>query len=288
MTESHLATNHAQGKKMIFFIPWFMEWRQLWSTLSVSCFAFVYTSIAAPDPVSVNLGGPRKVEAKISTQDGEYRVDVRMLAVKAFDNATNNRINRDKARLLALQALIRHVSGKNEAEATMSGVRIIATGTDKQFFTLTLSLPKDKFMLVQAPAAAVKPPKENQPAGKPAAVAERLKWKSELFTKNDDFQRTIDLLKEQFIADIVVAEKAAKDFENSIAEIEERTAAAFKALRAEIAAENLLLTIEMEELVAKTKNTESQVMAKLTQAVERKDKEEKDKKVKEASQCSPV
>ena len=255
-------------------------------TLSYS--GFVPKAIGSPEPVAVNLGGPRKVEAKIFTLDGEYRVDVRMLAVKAFDNATNNRINRDKARLLALQALIRHVSGKNEAEATISGVRIIATGTDKQFFTLTLALPKDKFLLVQAPAAAGKPPKENQPAGKTGAGAERLKWKSELFTKKDDFQRTIDLLKEQFVGDIGIAEKAAKDFENRIAEIEERTTAAFKALRAEIAAENLLLTIEMEELATNAKNTESQVMAKLTQAVERKDKEEKDKKVKEAPQCSPV
>ena len=245
-------------------------------------------AIGAPEPVTVNLGGPHKVEAKIFTLDGDYRVDVRMLAVKAFDTTTNNRINRDKARLLALQALIRHVSGKNEAEATISGVRIIATGTDKQFFTLTLALPKDKFLLVQAPAAAGKPPKENQPAGKTGAGAERLKWKSELFTKKDDFQRTIDLLKEQFVADIGIAEKAAKDFEKRIAEIEERTAAAFKALRAEIAAENLLLTIEMEELATNAKNTESQVMAKLMQAVERKDKEEKDKKPKEASQCSHV
>ena len=238
------------------------------------------SSIAAPEPVLVKFGGPRKVEAKITTLDAEYRVDLRMLAVQAFDDATNNRVNRDKARLLALQALIRHVSGKNEAEASISGVRILATGIDKQFFTLTLAVPKAKFSLVQAAAAAGNSPPDHSPAGKPATDGERLKWKSELFTKKDDFQRTIDLLKGQFAADIGMAEKPGNAFEPLVAEIEERATTAFKAIRAEISSEMLLLSVEMEELTAKAKEAESRVMAQLKMAVERKELEEKKKQEK--------
>jgi hypothetical protein len=224
---------------------------------------------AAPDPVLINLGGPRKVLAKITLADGEYRVDVRMLAVQAFDKATNDKVNRDKARLLALQALIRHLSGKNEAEATLSGARIVSTGQDKQFFTLTLALPKDKFSLVEPSNPAV------EPAGNiPGHGGERLKWKSELFTKKDDLLRTIDFLAMQFLNDIALAEKAEKEFDDRIAETEERAAIAFKALRNEVASEILLLSIEKEELVDKAKDAERQVTARLMQAVEQEEKKQ--------------
>lgn len=229
----------------------------------------VDASVAAADPVVFNLGGPRKVVAKISIVGEEYRIDVRMLAVQAFDNAMNDRLNREKARILALQALVRHVSGKNEAEASVSGVRILASGTDKSYFTLTLALPMDKFSLVEAST-----PRKPNSGGKFPDGEERLKWKSELFTKKDDYFRTIEVLKSEFLNDIARAAKAPKEFDTRIADTEVSSAKAFDALRKEIASEILLLTIEMEELNGKAKDAEQQVMTRLKLAVEENDKKD--------------
>jgi hypothetical protein len=85
----------------------------------------------------------RNAVVTISESAHRYRIVVEMLAVKAFDPPTNRRLNLQKARGLAMQALAKHLSLGNPSRFTVSGVEIQDSRTTNSSYRLALSVPRD-------------------------------------------------------------------------------------------------------------------------------------------------
>jgi len=221
--------------------------------------------VATEEPAKVTLGGPRRVEARISTVGDDYRIEVRMLPVQAFDAAINDRLNREKARTYGLQALARFLSGKDAAEIVVSGVRVIEVGTEKPFFTATLVVPRGKVALV----AVGQPPA--QPAAGTAEKSERVLFASALFTRKHDLERTLDQLVELLLAELRQVEQNDETFDESIAELEEKADKAFDAFRKEVQQEKLLLRIEVQGLLTRTDKQQERLLESLKAAVARRE-----------------
>src|SRR5205085_1289074 len=119
----------------------------------------------------------------LTITDTDYVIKVRMLPVQCFDLATNARLNREKARGLALQALAKHLSTKEASEFFVSGVQIETVETDGRFYTLALRVPRDGVSLVRDRV---------KPLARPAE--DRIAFTSELFTRKKDYLNTVDQL----------------------------------------------------------------------------------------------
>ena len=105
----------------------------------------------------IRFGGVRNVVVIISDSADRYRIVVNMLAVKAFDPATNKRLNLQKARAIAIKALAKHAAMKNGSiHSPWNG----STGHDysKRSYRLVLLLPKENIA-----AIAVERPKPPSP-----------------------------------------------------------------------------------------------------------------------------
>ncbi len=215
-------------------------------------------------PTKVVLGGPRKVEVHIDRDRENWSLRVRMLPVRSFDAATNARLNREKARQFALQALARFLSDRDTAELAVSGVVVGEPGTDGALFTLTLMVPRDRVSVVEA---------GRQPNPAPRS-AERISYSSALFTRKVDLERTIALVAELLLGDVgrLQTVKGAA-FDREIAAVEERADAAFAALDDEIANEKLLLRIEAKELRESVAAAKSRVFDAMKAAVARREPE---------------
>lgn len=221
----------------------------------------VLASIALADPIpaKIVLGGPRKVEATIDRQGDGWSVKVRMLPVRAFDAATNDRLTRDKARLYALQALTRHLIGKDGGELAVSGAVVARTGADGGFYTLELTVPCDRVVVVD----------KEQP---PPKSDERVAFSSALFTRKSDLERTCLLVSDFLLADLErLAHAKGESFDKGIADLEERTNAAFEVIAKEIDGEKLLLEIEAKELRETAAMQKARVFDALRGAVARHD-----------------
>lgn len=189
----------------------------------------------------IDLGGPRQARAVINVTDGEYRVRVRLLPVRTFDEATNAELNREKARVLALQALARHLSDAREVHLTVKGARLATPGMDGRFYTLTLRIPRKGVVVARGEKKS--PPEAG--ADRPTQIT----FDSALFTRKRDYLQTIDLLAASLQSELQAVEQRAspKDkteaFRAAMARIRARAAADFGKLRAEIKGDLLLSSV---------------------------------------------
>lgn len=106
----------------------------------------------------IRFGGVRNVVVIISDSADRYRIVVNMLAVKAFDPATNKRLNLQKARAIAIKALAKHAAMKNGAPFTVRGMEVQDMTTANGSYRLVLLLPKENIA-----AIAVERPKPPSP-----------------------------------------------------------------------------------------------------------------------------
>jgi len=206
----------------------------------------------------IDLGGARQAKAFLRLSGEDYVIRLRMLPVKVFEPATNARLNREKARLLALQSLARHLSGKATAEITVSGTQVEKAGTEGAYYLLTLRVPRAGVTLV-----------EREDGGKGSlgeearAKTERVVYSSALFTRKRDYADTVGQLAAAFDADLRAAERSARrqdqdaqTFAAAVKGVEDRAGEALEKLADEIKEDKLLLTIgtfdqpsEQEELL---------------------------------------
>ncbi len=114
----------------------------------------VFAASAAEEPArTIEFGGMRRARATVEATDSAFLVKVRLLPVQAFDEVTNRRVTRQKARQLALEAMLRHLTGKRSGELTVEGARVTAIGSDGKFFTLTMEIPRRGISTEAEPAA---------------------------------------------------------------------------------------------------------------------------------------
>lgn len=189
------------------------------------------------------LGGPRQVVAVVRDADDDHEVRVRMVAVSAFDDATNARLNRLKAEQYALQGLARHLSREKQTHFEISGGRVVASAKDGKAYTLTFRVPRKNVALLR--------PSPNPTAVLPGRV--RFAFDTPFFTRKRDLIDTGKQLGDSLRTDLAAAEKKAKSPEGveafliRVAELEEASEKHWKTLRAEVKADRLLLTLERDE-----------------------------------------
>jgi hypothetical protein len=129
----------------------------------------------------IELGGLRRASARVRTVANDYRIDVRMTPITAFDEATNRTMNGEIARSCALQALARHLSKKPSVYLTVSGARVVKCRVEGKSFELTLLVPTERVKVIDGDA----PPKLD------GEKAERVLADASLFTRKAEYETTI-------------------------------------------------------------------------------------------------
>ncbi len=258
----------------------------------------------------IRFGGVRNVVVIISDSADRYRIVVNMLAVKAFDPATNKRLNLQKARAIAIKALAKHAAMKNGAPFTVRGMEVQDMTTANGSYRLVLLLPKENIAAIAVerpkppspekggfnenqapPAAAQRAGKTERPSGqkKERLYVDEDSSAAALLTRAADYLDTLAQLKEGVLEDLNAVQKKVlhqDDFYLAISELEERLDRLCRSMEAEINADNLLLSTEQRELRQVMKKQRSEVMKALKAAVEQFDarQEKKKKKKEEADQ----
>jgi hypothetical protein len=224
--------------------------------------------VANDETSPIDLGGLRQVTAFLTISDIDYVVKVRMLPVQTFDAATNARLNREKARGLALQALAKHLSRKQTVEFVVSGAQIETAGPDGKFYALTLRVPREGVSLVRETETCPLPAKRGQ---------ERVSFDTSFFTRKRDYLNTLEKLAAALSSDLQkVARKKTTggSFALVIAEIEERGATNFENLGKEIKADTVLFSLEQEELSGALAKHQERLLEQLKAAVKKHEAEE--------------
>jgi len=201
------------------------------------------SAIAQDQQKTFDLGGIRQAKATVTVSERDFVISVRMLPVHCFDAATNARLNREKARELAMWALAKNLSDKNAVEFYVSGAQVEKVGTEGKSYTLILRVPRKGVSLIQA---------GEKPSAK--ASGDRVAFSSALFSRKRDYLDTLDQLTNSVLADLQTVENKAKEEKDSDSlaiaadDIEKKWVKNLKALGQEIKDDLLLFTIDQEEL----------------------------------------
>jgi hypothetical protein len=124
---------------------------------------------------SIELGGLRRASAHVRRIGPDYRIDVRMTPITAFDESTNRAMNLEIARACALKALARHLSKKR---LVVSGARILTPRSAGGSFQMTLQVAADQVKIVDADV-----PPERRP--------DQLLGDDCVFTRKAEYEQTI-------------------------------------------------------------------------------------------------
>jgi hypothetical protein len=247
--------------------------------LTVCCSCITVRAEDKPEKKTIEIGGLRQVQAVVTTIAKDYLVEVRLLPVRSFDEGTNMRLNRDKARESALLALAKHLSDKPAVEFTVSGATVEKTGMDGQFYTLSLRVPRTGVSVARSDP---EPKAQGKPDGQKNQT--RVAFTSPLFTRKLDYLKTAAQLEDAAIADLegLVAkypdENEGKELLLRVAEIKKAALANFAQLVKEISGDLLLLTVEQEELGEALDRHRTKVLAVVNEITEKRRPDERKEK----------
>jgi hypothetical protein len=215
------------------------------------------------DSSAIEFGGLRQARATLSVTGSDYLIKVRMLPVRSFDVGTNTRLNREKGRELALQALAKYLSGKTPAEIAVTGAQVKQAGLDGEFYALVLRVPREGVSLI------------SEAGSRPQQGHERVTFDSELFTRKRDYLNTLEKLASMLSTNLKSVASEKDSFAVAIAEIEERGTINFEKLGKEISADLLLLSVEQQELNEAVAKHQDRLLEQLKVAVKKHESEEK-------------
>ena len=281
----------------MFNLPWCR-------TLFASKLAAFLVTCCLPGIISaeeqvIKLGGIRNVTATILTSDETYRITVEMLPVKAFDPATNKRLNLTKAKAYAARVLAKHLSKGKSVGLAIHGLEVRESGTNGDFFRMVAEIPQKGVTVVaaQPPSAkddAMEPARRPSPTTEPtrqppqsASSQHIIRVPAEATTadflnRKADYLDTIAQLREALTDDETAIEKSASspdDFYEAVGNLEEQNNKAFQSLGAQIEGDELLVSIEQDDLRLALKTAHAATLESLKDAVARFDRhhEEKEK-----------
>jgi len=215
-----------------------------------------------PREVRLSLGGPRKVTATVREQQENLEITVRMVAVGCFDPATNNRLNRDKAKAYAMHALAAHLRMKQAF--TVKELTFGESRTEGRIYSLVISIPKDG--IIVAGDGPPTPPSKTEKAEE----IDLGKFQG-LFTAKDDYIGTLRLLSANNLERLPSKPGKASQqdgFFQSIADLEESGVRSFASLRKEVKADKRLLHMEVDEILALIDKDEAAFLKCLKQQVD--------------------
>ena len=222
--------------------------------------------ISADAAVTYKLGGPRQVVAVVRDVGDDYEVRVRMSPVTAFDDATNERLNRLKAEHYAMQGLAKHLTREKNVHFEITGGRVLASAKDGKAYALTFRVPRKNVVLVRPDAEA--------PATKSGGV--RFAFDTPFFTRKRDLIETGKQLGESLQADLSTAEtkvtktpESVEAFLLRVAELEETGEKHFGKLREQVKVDRFLLSNEREEALDAVETREAAWIKSLTTAAKK-------------------
>ncbi len=202
----------------------------------------------------------RNVIATVSLSDETYQITVEMLAVKAFDPATNKALNLAKGRMYAAQVLGKHLKA---GDLMIRGLNVRESDATGNTFRLVAVVPRDGVSGVnrdttnsQGHQTAGVPPLTGLAQPEKALRGREIRVTGDATTadflnRKTDYLDTIVRLREVLSDEGNTLGKQfaePEDFYDSIASLEERAEAAFKTLRKQIDNDKLLLSVEQEEV----------------------------------------
>jgi hypothetical protein len=216
----------------------------------------------------VKLGGVRNVTATIIEAGEIYRIAVEMLPVKAFDPATNKRVNLTKAQAYAVRALAKYLGAGKSSELVIHGFGVRESSASGEYFRMVAEITRKGVTVAAArtsPAqdSAVEPARQQSPSVQPtkqppqsASSQPVIRMAADATTvdflnRKADYLETIAQLREALADDEKTMDRSPlspDEFYEAIATLEERSNAAFKSLGASIDGDKLLLSIETDEL----------------------------------------
>ena len=222
----------------------------------------------AADLTEIQLGGPRKAVATISEEDGFFQIAVSLIPVRCFDAPLNARLTREKALAYAQTALGRHVTGKSSGTVALKvrNAEIIDSRMEQHRAVLTVRYPKDG--VVAKPTSSEEQPKSI------GQVADSIKpWKTGgLLTAKTDQLATLQSLVDVLNAETPKVPQQAGDgkaFYQAVADEEEVAIRRFEQFRSAVKTDNLLLTIEREEILEAADTAQQEFLSQLKLRVKR-------------------
>lgn len=225
------------------------------------------------------LGGPRKVVAEVAAGTNDLKIDVEMVAVGCFDQATNKRLSRSKAEHYAHEAIARFLFPKESNQVTflLSGTTIERSVLDGKLYRMTLRVPRNGITRNSDSERREKRTKDSASEASEVAVRrtneETASAKINLFEVKGDYAQTLRLLTESFETSIPALPERSTDeqqeaFFKAVADFEGMAKRGFKVLAAEIRQDKLLLTIEADELVQQVERDQADLMDRLKESFE--------------------
>ena len=218
----------------------------------IVAFNLLLCGLAFAELRELELGGFRQIKAKVQHNEGSYQCEIEFLPVSCFDAATNKKINLSKSRGYAMRAL-----------AMSSG---ITTGTVKAV-NLRVSKPlevisnraviqylADNIEILEAAEKQNKTRSLHTVQKKDQELVKDKISVSDVNTRTllsclDDLRSILQELDHSIKAEIADL-KPGDTLEDAVADLEERSVAAFVRLEAMTSGEKLLLSIEKNELIA--------------------------------------
>lgn len=234
------------------------------SRILVVLISLYSTTIRADEPASVQvpLGGPRKVVATIAEQDGNFDINVRMIGVGSFDKATNNRLNREKARTYAMHALARHLGIKKTF--AVKGVTLGEAHNEGKTYSLMVTVPKNGLDTTSQTEGEATPKEDKTAKIDLGKFLGLLSVKEDYIATLQEFSKTIAEDLPPTPADL----KRENDFLRSVADLEESGVKSLASLRKEVKADKRLLAVEVDEVVALIEKEETAFIERLKQQVD--------------------
>ncbi len=237
-------------------------------------------TVAAKDQV-FRLGGVRNVIATVSVSGETYRIAVEMLAVKAFDPATNQALNRAKGQIYAAQALGRYLKAD---VLTIQGASIQNSQTTGDAFHAVVVISRANASVSKgdgqgfAPShrtsdTAVRPGRRPRQAARPGEAGVTVDTSiADFLNRKADYGDTIFQLRETLADEghaLADQPLGADEFYRAIVSLEERADRAFRALDAQISGDLLLLAVEQRELRSGLNQASVDLVDELKSAVTR-------------------
>ena len=254
------------------------------------------TSQVGGEEQVVKIGGVRNITVAVSEAGEKYLLRVEMLPVKAFDPVTNEKLNLQKARAAAMQALSKHLKLAKNTRFGVRKLEVENTDSASDHFRLSLSLPRDGISViplngeggesksVRGADAAPSVAKETV-AKDTVAAPQKIEWVADapvseeaFLTRAADYLDTMKRLQGDLLNEVRTASGKARqqsEFYSAVADLEERMERMSEAMLAEINADKLLLSVEQEELRTAVGEHRSKVLKELGAAVKKFDERQK-------------
>jgi len=226
----------------------------------------VSTHLWADDaPTRISIGGPRQVSADISRKDETLLVAVKMIPVRSFDVGKNRLINRAKAEAYAKLVLAKYLRGDDDAVVlSLSGKEVLEAREIDKKFCLTMRLPLKGIKIDKSTFEKVPP--------NFGVVVELVNDPRQLnvLTVKADYLATVEALGHALGQDIPpepIKSGNSDAFFEAIAQCEEEGTAAFAAIRSEMQADKLLLSVEKDEIDLRIDESEKTFLETLRKKV---------------------